>query len=306
MQNREFFKKPLHVFLLAMLCCTLWGSAAPFIKWGYKLFNIEGVPSVLMFAGIRFMLAGLLVILFGSLLQKKVLIAKKENIQGICTLALFQTAGQYFFYYIGLSHTSGVNGSIISGTSAFISLLVASLIFHYEKITIRKAVGCFIGCLGILFMNISGASANFSLNGEGFVLMSQLCGSISAAFIKKFTQNQNAVLLSGYQFTLGGILLAIIGFLMGGRISFGWSLGLLVLIHLALVSAIAYTIWGLLLSVNPVSKIGVYMCVTPIIGVILSSIVLHESNQAFQLSSLIALLLVSLSVFLVNKETQTD
>ena len=32
MENREFFKKPLHVFLLAMLCCTLWGSAAPFIK----------------------------------------------------------------------------------------------------------------------------------------------------------------------------------------------------------------------------------------------------------------------------------
>lgn len=265
MENREFFKKPLHVFLLAMLCCTLWGSAAPFIKWGYKLFNIEGVPSILMFAGIRFTLAGFLVILFGSFLQKKVLVAKKENIQGICTLALFQTAGQYFFYYIGLSHTSGVNGSIISG-----------------------------------------ASASFSFVGEGFVLMSQFCGSISAAFIKKFTQNQNAVLLSGYQFSLGGILLAITGYLMGGHITFGFNLGLLVLIHLALVSAIAYTIWGLLLSVNPVSKIGVYMCVTPIIGVILSSVVLHESNQAFQLSSLIALLLVSLSVFLVNKETQTD
>lgn len=97
MENREFFKKPSHVFLLAMLCCTLWGSAAPFIKWGYQLFNIEGVPSILMFAGIRFALAGLLVILFGSFLQKKVLVAKKENIRGICTLALFQTAGQYFF-----------------------------------------------------------------------------------------------------------------------------------------------------------------------------------------------------------------
>lgn len=183
---------------------------------------------------------------------------------------------------------------------------MASLIFHYEKITARKALGCFIGFLGILFMNISGASASFSFVGEGFVLMSQFCGSISAAFIKKFTQNQNAVLLSGYQFSLGGILLAITGYLMGGHITFGFNLGLLVLIHLALVSAIAYTIWGLLLSVNPVSKIGVYMCVTPIIGVILSSVVLHESNQAFQLSSLIALLLVSLSVFLVNKETQTD
>ena len=97
MENSKFFKKPSHVFLLAMLCCILWGSAAPFIKWGYQLFNIEGVPSILMFAGIRFALAGLLVILFGSFLQKKVLVAKKENIQGICTLALFQTAGQYFF-----------------------------------------------------------------------------------------------------------------------------------------------------------------------------------------------------------------
>ena len=54
MENRVFFKKPSHVFLLAMLCCILWGSAAPFIKWGYQLFNIEGVPSILMFAGIRF------------------------------------------------------------------------------------------------------------------------------------------------------------------------------------------------------------------------------------------------------------
>ena len=88
MENREFFKKPLHVFLLAMLCCTLWGSAAPFIKWGYKLFNIEGVPSILMFAGIRFTLAGFLVILFGSFLQKKVLVAKKENIQGIYILEM--------------------------------------------------------------------------------------------------------------------------------------------------------------------------------------------------------------------------
>ena len=119
MENREFFKKPLHVFLLAMLCCTLWGSAAPFIKWGYKLFNIEGVPSILMFAGIRFTLAGFLVILFGSFLQKKVLVAKKENIQGICTLALFQTAGQYFFYYIGLSHTYSTAFAIASTANLY-------------------------------------------------------------------------------------------------------------------------------------------------------------------------------------------
>lgn len=80
MENRVFFKKPSHVFLLAMLCCILWGSAAPFIKWGYQLFNIEGVPSILMFAGIRFALAGLLVILFGSFLTEKSISRKKRKL----------------------------------------------------------------------------------------------------------------------------------------------------------------------------------------------------------------------------------
>lgn len=294
-------QKPLYVFLLAMLCCCLWGSAAPFIKLGYQLFDIQSTSSVLLFAGFRFTLAGILVILFGSLIQKKPLIARKENVQGICVLSLFQTAGQYFFYYVGLSNTSGVNGSIITGTSAFVSLLVASLLFHYEKLTVKKSIGCFIGFLGIMLMNLNGARISFSMMGEGFVFLSQLCGAVSAAFIKKFTQSQNAVLLSGYQFCLGGILLSIIGICMGGYIHLSFGLGLLVLIHLALVSAIAYTIWGLLLSANPISKIGIYMCVTPIVGVFLSSILLHESNEAFRIETLLALLLVSLSVYLVNK-----
>ncbi len=293
-------QKPFYVFLLAMLCCCLWGSAAPFIKLGYHLFDIQDTASVLLFAGLRFTLAGILVLFFGSLIQKKLLIAHKENVQGICVLSLFQTAGQYFFYYVGLSNTSGVNGSIITGTSAFVSLLVASLLFHYEKLTIKKSIGCLIGFLGIMLMNLNGASISFSILGEGFVFLSQLCGAISAAFIKKFTQSQNAVLLSGYQFCLGGIILSIVGICMGGYIHIQLGLGLLVLLHLAFVSAIAYTIWGLLLSVNPISKIGIYMCVTPIVGVFLSSILLHESNEAFRVETLLALLLVSMSVYLVN------
>lgn len=300
MGSRDFFKKPLNIFLMAMLCCCLWGSAAPFIKWGYQLFQIKTTSSVLLFAGLRFTLAGILVILFGSFIQKKPLIAHIENLKGICVLSIFQTAGQYFFYYVGLSNTSGVNGSIITGTSAFVSLLVASLIFHYEKLTLKKSLGCIVGFLGIMLMNLNGASTSFSLMGEGFVFMSQLCGAISAAFIKKYTQNQNAVLLSGYQFCLGGIILSVIGLCMGGYIHLSFSLGLIVLLHLALVSAIAYTIWGLLLSVNPISKIGIYMCVTPIVGVFLSSVVLHESSEAFRLEALLALVLVSASVVLVN------
>ena len=47
---------------LALLCCFLWGSAAPSIKTGYRIFQIasDDVATVLLFAGIRFLLAGIL------------------------------------------------------------------------------------------------------------------------------------------------------------------------------------------------------------------------------------------------------
>lgn len=56
------------VLVLAGLCCFLWGSATPAIKTGYQLFQIDSkdTMSILLFAGVRFLLAGFLVILFNS------------------------------------------------------------------------------------------------------------------------------------------------------------------------------------------------------------------------------------------------
>ena len=57
------------VILVAGICCLLWGSAFPCIKIGYRLFKIAGgdTASQILFAGIRFALAGTMVILFFSI-----------------------------------------------------------------------------------------------------------------------------------------------------------------------------------------------------------------------------------------------
>ena len=51
-------KTPL-LLLCALIACALWGSAIPFIKLSYARFRIDtGNPgSLLLFAGVRFMLA---------------------------------------------------------------------------------------------------------------------------------------------------------------------------------------------------------------------------------------------------------
>ena len=62
MQKEHFLKKTVIVCLLAMICCVLWGSAFPGIKIGYKLWNIDikDMASQIVFAGVRFFLAGVL------------------------------------------------------------------------------------------------------------------------------------------------------------------------------------------------------------------------------------------------------
>ena len=40
MIDNRIYKNPFFVAAMAALCCALWGSATPFIKIGYKLFEI--------------------------------------------------------------------------------------------------------------------------------------------------------------------------------------------------------------------------------------------------------------------------
>ena len=98
------------VVLLASICCILWGSAIPAIKTGYRLLEVESsdTASQIVFAGIRFALAGLLVLLFGSIREKKIMLPEKSMFRYIVPVCLAQTLAQYFFFYIGVAHTSGV------------------------------------------------------------------------------------------------------------------------------------------------------------------------------------------------------
>ena len=106
-------------------------------------------------------------------------------------------------------------------------------------------------------------------------------------------------MLSGYQFTLGGMIMIIIGLAMGGRIHTVSIPALILLIYMGLISAVAYTLWGILLKYNPVSKVSIFGFTNPVFGVILSAIILREGNT-FGGKDLIALVLVSIGILVVN------
>lgn len=304
MNNKTLTKTPV-VCALAILCCILWGSATPSIKIGYELFNIPSgdTASQILFAGMRFVLAGVLTIIFGSILIRKPIVPKKKSIAPIAKLAMVQTILQYVFFYIGHAHTSGVKAAIINGSNVFLAILFAVIIFKYEKMTWIKLLACIAGFSGIVIINLTGSGfdMNFSFAGEGAILISAAAYALSSGMIKKYSQDENPVALSGYQFFLGGAVMCAAGLIAGGRISGFSAASTALFIYLALISSVAYTVWGILLKYNPVGKVAVFGFTNPIFGVILSAIFLGERNQAFGIQGIVALALVSLGIFIINK-----
>ena len=303
------FSNTLVMTLVALLCCALWGSATPAIKTGYKLLQVSGVASIMLFAGVRFFMAGVLTVIIFSIGERKVLIPKKENIPRILAVSAFQTVIQYIFFYLGLAYTSGVKGTVASGSGAFFAVLIASLIFRQEKLTVKKISACVIGFVGIVIMNFDGLSLTgdaLDLMGVCFVLLSTVSSSFSSVLTKKYSAYESPVVISGYQFMIGGIFMAAVGLAFGGKMYMGSVSGILDLVYLAFLSAIAYSLWGILLKHNPVSRVTVFNFMTPIFGVLLTLIFLpDEPSNVTPLGLVITLILISTGILLLNyKKTE--
>lgn len=303
--SSRIFSNMIFVTFAALLCCALWGSATPFIKIGYELMMpAKDVPSNILFAGIRFTFAGIITVLIYSIARRKFLYPKRQNVGRVALVASVQTVIQYIFFYVGLANTTGVKGTILTGSNAFFALLIASLIFRQEKLTVRKIVACLIGFSGIILVNLNGLNLNMNFTGDCFVLFSSISYAFSSVLIKIFSKDEDPVVISGYQFMMGGAFMIILGLILGGNVVVGSFKALGVLAYLSLLSAVAYSLWGVLLKHNPVSRVSIFNFMTPVMGVILSEIMLTESSSVSLTNLIITIILVSTGIILLNYKKQ--
>ncbi|MBQ7186382.1 MAG: DMT family transporter [Ruminococcus sp.] len=300
------------VFFGAFVCCFLWGSAFPGIKIGYDLWDIQNSDTfgIIRFAGARFFLAGVLVVLFAWALRKKLPLPRREEWGKIMLLSLFQTVGQYLFFYIGLAHTSGVNSAVVDSLTGFFAVITASVFMRMERLTARKLVGCLLGFMGVVVINLTSTGFSFSPLGDGLVALSAMCYGVSSSLIKKNSAKHDTVIFSGWQFILGGIVMTAFG-QTGLTVTGSGGIGRVtlpavgMLAYLALVSSCAYTLWGILLRKSDVSKLSVYGFMTPVTGVVLSALLLGETDR-LEVKYFIALLLIGAGMLTVNLKSAEE
>ena len=302
------FSRRRNLVLLATLCCLLWGSAYPAIKGGYALLGIErsDTAAQIVFAGWRFLLAGALLLVMAQLTGRRVWALAPVQWAQLGLLGLAQTALQYVFFYVGLANTTGVKGSILNATGTFFSVLLAHFLYANDRLSRRKALGCAVGFAGVMVVNLRGGTqgldAGFTLLGEGFIVIAAFVLSAASIYGKRLSQRIDPMVMTGWQLGIGGLVLLLGGLAGGGDIR-GWSAGSLALLgYMAVLSAVAFTLWAALLKHNRVGQVTVFNFLIPVFGALLSALFLGEAVLEWR--NLAALVMVCGGIWLVTTEAQ--
>jgi len=291
------------VFACATLCCLLWGSSYPAIKSGYELFQIatNDIPSKVVFAGYRFVFAGLLLLLLALAQRKPIGRLSPRQFGQLTVLGLTQTAIQYTFFYIGLAYTTGAKGSIMNATATFFSVMLAHFIYQNDRISYNKALGCILGFAGVMIVNFNSSLQDFHFvwNGDGFVVLAAFILSAATLYGKRISQTVDPMVMTGWQLAIGGVMLVVGGYITGGTLALPSVKAAAILGYLTLLSSVAFALWSLLLKYNRVSMIAPFNFLVPVAGTVLSAIFLGEN--ILEIKYAVALVLVCSGIWWVNK-----
>lgn len=295
-----FLSKKKNVVIIAILYTFLWGSAFPLVKLCMKFFEIDDndQASKCLVAGIRFLLSGVLILSLGKVIKIKIIPNNKKSFIWIIIYGIFSTTLQYSFTYIGLSNMDGSKGAIYDQLCVFFILIIGGLCFKDDNLSITKIIGCVIGFVGIFLTSASGLGFDFSLGGEGMMIMAATVQTIAYLIAKKTAKTVNAISLVGLGQTAGGALLCVFSLVFGGKILSANITAVLILIILAGISSSAYILSVLPLKYFPATEIASFNLLIPIFGVIMSGIILQE--DIFKWNYPVALILISLGIFIIN------
>ena len=301
-QAVSLFQRPLWVAIFALTAAVVWGWAYPLIKLGFKEFAItpEMTGSKMLFAGIRFCLSGLIILAMAKGRGLSFRLRQGSDWGFLLLYALFNTTFHYAFFYFGLSHSEGARAAILNTLSVFTVVILACLFFKSDKLTLRKILGCLIGFLGILALNLGGeqGGTGFTWLGDGMIILNALSSAVASLMTRGLSQRVNVFVGTGYSLALGGFLLIVPGLLLGGTLPLITPLGLLYLLLLIGISTTGFSLYNKLLSCNPVGKVAIYNSLIPVIGALTSCLCLGET---FYTKYLIAGALATWGIYLVNK-----
>lgn len=290
--------------VFAMICAMGWALAFPLIKIGYRELHIAAADtgSKILFAGIRFTFAGVLVLLFCLLRREDLHIRSGNTVRWILLFALVNTTLHYLFSYVGLGYIPSSRGTILDSMGNFFLILFSCALFPDDFLTWKKLAGCLLGLGGIFLINFEPGGelfSNITFMGDGMLLLNAVFSAGGGIITRIISQKTSIMAATGYSMTIGGLALCLISCAIGPAAA--WTLspaGVLVIGALVVISAVCFYIYNQLLAYHPISKVAIFCSFVSVLGVFYSALLLGEPLKWQYIA---AALIVSGGVYIVNR-----
>lgn len=290
----------LKTIILSLIVMALWGSLYPFVKIGYSVFSIQGtdIPSILMFAGTRFTMCGIIICTIALLKKDKIQKPKIKTVGIFLLIGLFSILLHYSFTYIGLSSSDSSKSALIKQLASLLYVCFAFLFFKDENFSVWKIIGAIVGFIGIIAINFNPNGISFS-TGDLFNIAASFCIVFANILTKKIAANSSTFWLTGISQLSGGIVIMIIALICGAdMLVFTWkSLG--VFAYICTASIVSYILWNYILKTSALSNMFIIKFAEPLFACLFGAILLGEN--IFKWQYLIAFILISTGIILGNK-----
>ena len=300
-KNTSIFQRPFWVVAFALTAAIAWGWAYPLIKLGFAEFGITQVMtgSKMLFAGVRFILAGLIVLAIAAATRRRFEVAGAGGWLYVLLFALLNTGLHYYFFYVGLSYSDGARAAILNSLGTFLLVLLACMFFKSDKLTSSKIIGCALGFAGIMALNIGGgAGGGFTFMGDGMIILNTFCAALAGLMTRGLGKRVDVFVGTGYSLALGGVMLVVPGIVMGGTLPNINAVGVVILMLLVCISALGFTLYNKLLTCNPVGKVAIFNSLIPVVGAVTSCMCLGEP---FYWKYVAAAALATAGIYIINK-----
>lgn len=265
----------------------IWGSTYLAIRVG-----VQQLPPAL-FAGSRFVIAGILLALYARLSGQKFPTELREW-RTIAITALFMLVGANGLVVWGVQWVPSNQAALIVATTALWLAGFGTLGSSGQKLGPRTVLGLAVGFLGVAMLMMP--ERGFSLTHFGAQLAVFAACPLWAAgsmYAKHCQLSTPPLMIAAMQSLFAGLVFCGIGFPLGEAARWVWTTDALAALAFLIVfgSCIAYAsyIW-LLHEVSP-AALGTYAYINPLVAVVLGWWLLQETLNANQLAGMVVILI---------------
>jgi drug/metabolite transporter (DMT)-like permease len=284
----------------AIIACLLWSTAYSTIKIGLQY------DSPLHFAGLRFLISGLLILPFT--IKPSVYFSQlKANWKIVFWVTFLQTLMNYILFYLGLDLVPGALGAIIVGSQPLVTAVVASIMDSSEKLTRRKIVTIISGITGVILIStgrqVLRLGSTIEILGVFMILCANIATATSNVMVSLRGRGINPLVLSSSTLFTGGTIIYLLSLAFEDipkdpKPTEYW----VTLLWLGFMAAAAFSIWFRLLQ-RPhvkVSELNLWKFLIPVVGAMLSWLLVPGENPEWLTIAGMIIISISLIMFYKN------